>query len=85
MHYISTRGNDGPLGFEDALLSGLARDGGLYLPTEWPRFSMDEIREAQAASNFARRFTTTHWFEFLLFQPLNLFSLEHFLTPKAVF
>ena len=33
MHYISTRGNDGPLGFEDALLSGLARDGGLYLPT----------------------------------------------------
>ena len=50
MHYISTRGNDGPLGFEDALLSGLARDGGLYLPTEWPRFSMDEIRAMQGLS-----------------------------------
>ena len=39
MDYISTRGQDGPLGFEQALLSGLARDGGLYLPVEWPRFS----------------------------------------------
>lgn len=36
MKYISTRGNDGPIGFEDALLSGLARDGGLYLPVSWP-------------------------------------------------
>ena len=43
MDYISTRGQDGPLGFEQALLSGLARDGGLYLPVEWPRFSKAEI------------------------------------------
>ena len=34
MHYFSTRGQDGPLGYEDALLSGLARDGGLYLPDD---------------------------------------------------
>ena len=50
MQYISTRGNDGPLGFEDALLSGLARDGGLYLPTAWPRFTIDEIRAMQGLS-----------------------------------
>ena len=43
MDYISTRGQDGPLGFEQTLLSGLARDGGLYLPVEWPTFSPDEI------------------------------------------
>ena len=43
MDYISTRGKDGPLGFEQTLLSGLARDGGLYLPVEWPTFSPDEI------------------------------------------
>ena len=43
MDYISTRGQDGPLGFEQALLNGLARDGGLYLPVEWPTFSPDEI------------------------------------------
>ena len=30
MHYYSTRGQDGPLGYEDALLSGLARDGGAF-------------------------------------------------------
>ncbi len=45
MDYISTRGKDGPLGFEQILLSGLARDGGLYLPVEWPTFSSDEIAD----------------------------------------
>ncbi len=43
MDYISTRGQDGPLKFEQTLLSGLARDGGLYLPVEWPTFSPTEI------------------------------------------
>ena len=43
MQYISTRGSDGPLSFEDALLNGLARDGGLYLPVEIPSFTSDEI------------------------------------------
>ena len=43
MDYISTRGQDGPLGFEQTLLSGLARDGGLYLPVEWPTLRPDEI------------------------------------------
>jgi len=44
MDYISTRGADGPIGFEDALLNGLARDGGLYLPTSWPQITIDEMR-----------------------------------------
>ena len=44
MEYISTRGKDGPLSFENALLNGLARDGGLYLPTSWRSFSASEIR-----------------------------------------
>jgi threonine synthase len=45
--YISTRhgsqGSPEPLGFEDVMLAGLARDGGLYLPAEWPQFSKAEI------------------------------------------
>ncbi len=36
MRYISTRGTAPELGFADVLLSGLASDGGLYVPTEWP-------------------------------------------------
>ncbi len=37
MHYVSTRGEAPPLGFLDATLAGLARDGGLYVPDAWPR------------------------------------------------
>src|SRR5690606_31135399 len=44
MQYVSTRGEAPELGFADTILAGLARDGGLYLPKEWPTFSADEIR-----------------------------------------
>jgi threonine synthase len=40
MRYISTRGQADELGFADALLAGLASDGGLYMPTEWPLFGV---------------------------------------------
>jgi threonine synthase len=43
MEYISTRGSARALDFEGATLAGLASDGGLYVPREWPRFSLDEI------------------------------------------
>lgn len=44
MKYISTRGEAPVLSFSDALLAGLARDGGLYLPQEFPQFSAAELR-----------------------------------------
>ena len=43
MEYISTRGSAPALDFEGVTLAGLASDGGLYVPREWPRFSPDEI------------------------------------------
>ena len=43
MKYISTRGAAPALGFEDVLLTGLARDGGLYLPEQWPTLTREEI------------------------------------------
>jgi threonine synthase len=43
MDYISTRGSAPALDFAGATLAGLANDGGLYLPREWPRFSQAEI------------------------------------------
>ncbi len=43
MKYVSTRGEAPVLGFEDALLAGLARDGGLYVPETWPVLSRDAI------------------------------------------
>ncbi|WP_413988929.1 threonine synthase [Labrys okinawensis] len=39
MRYVSTRGEAPVLGFCDALLAGLARDGGLYVPQTWPVLS----------------------------------------------
>jgi len=43
MEYVSTRGSAPALDFAGATLAGLASDGGLYVPREWPRFSQDEI------------------------------------------
>jgi threonine synthase len=44
VHYVSTRGAAPTLGFADALLAGLARDGGLYLPLSVPQWRPDAIR-----------------------------------------
>lgn len=44
VRYVSTRGEAPVLGFEDVLLAGLARDGGLYVPESWPQFSSEDIR-----------------------------------------
>ena len=44
MKYISTRGSAPVLDFEGAMMSGLARDGGLYLPQHFPTFSVEELR-----------------------------------------
>jgi threonine synthase len=41
--YISTRGNAPGLDFAGVTLTGLASDGGLYVPREWPRFAPQEI------------------------------------------
>jgi threonine synthase len=44
MQYISTRGAAPVLTFEQAMLTGLARDGGLYLPETIPVMSPEAIR-----------------------------------------
>ncbi len=49
MHYVSTRGEAPACGFAEAMLAGLARDGGLYVPAAWPRL------EPPAIAGFAGR------------------------------
>lgn len=39
MRFISTRGLAPAIGFREAVLSGLAPDGGLYVPAVWPQIS----------------------------------------------
>jgi threonine synthase len=43
VRYVSTRGEAPPLDFVDAMLAGLARDGGLYVPESWPIFAPERI------------------------------------------
>ena len=43
MRYVSTRGQAPVLTFADALLAGLARDGGLYVPESFPQLSRETI------------------------------------------
>ncbi len=43
MKYVSTRGKAAVLEFEDVLLTGLASDGGLYVPEKMPSYSKEEI------------------------------------------
>ena len=50
MKYVSTRGEAPSLGFCDALLAGLARDGGLYVPESWPTLTKREIRALRGKS-----------------------------------
>jgi len=50
MKYISTRGRAPALTFEEAMLSGLARDGGLYVPEEVPVMTPGDIRALHGLS-----------------------------------
>ncbi len=43
MQYVSTRGRAPALNFSAVTLTGLAADGGLYLPERWPTFAPDQI------------------------------------------
>ena len=49
MYYVSTRGGSPPLPFTDAMLAGLAEDGGLLLPERFPSLC-DELPAWRALS-----------------------------------
>jgi len=63
MRYVSTRGDAPAVGFVDAVLAGLAPDGGLYVPEAWPSLGADTIAGyagrpyAQVATDIISRFT----------------------------
>ena len=50
MRYISTRGQAPVRDFAGVLLAGLAEDGGLYVPQEWPHFAPADWRAMRALS-----------------------------------
>src|ERR1043165_2876957 len=63
MKYISTRGQTPALGFSDAVATGLAPDGGLFLPEQLPDFSgklsaFEKLSYPELCFEFMRVFAT---------------------------
>ncbi|MEO1554620.1 MAG: pyridoxal-phosphate dependent enzyme, partial [Pseudomonadota bacterium] len=58
MKYISTRGAAAPVDFIEACLTGLAPDGGLYVPEEWPQIMPAAAHESyvQIATRILKAF-----------------------------
>jgi len=52
--YLSTRGDAAPTNFADALLRGIAPDGGLYMPQAWPSLPVDAARPGRTYAEMAR-------------------------------
>jgi threonine synthase len=50
MKYISTRGQAPKINFSDTLITGLASDGGLYLPENYPQLSKEILEELRDLS-----------------------------------
>ncbi|MBB4264610.1 threonine synthase [Roseospira visakhapatnamensis] len=51
MRYVSTRGKAPVLGFDEVVLAGLANDGGLYVPDDWPVLKEKEWRSLRGLSH----------------------------------
>ncbi len=62
MRYVSTRGKAPELSFEEAMLTGLARDGGLYLPAEIPQMPPAGIAALAGQSYEEAAFRVMHPF-----------------------
>lgn len=64
MQYLSTRGHTSAAGFSEILLGGLAPDGGLYLPQQYPQVSHAELDSwrnlpyAELAAAILKKFAT---------------------------
>jgi threonine synthase len=64
MHYLSTRGHQASPSFSDILLGGLAPDGGLYLPANYPQVSGEalsawrDLSYAELAGELLKKFAT---------------------------
>jgi len=52
--YLSTRGDAAPTNFANALLRGIAPDGGLYMPQAWPTLPADAARPGRTYAEMAR-------------------------------
>jgi threonine synthase len=56
MKYVSTRAQSPPLGLSEAVQTGLAPDGGLYVPERFPEFKAEDFEGLDSLADIARKF-----------------------------
>src|ERR1044072_2323534 len=56
MKYVSTRSSSPPLGLSEAIQTGLAPDGGLYVPERFPQFKAEDFDGLDSLSDIAEKF-----------------------------
>jgi threonine synthase len=83
MQYRSTRGAS-PVGLDEALVSGIASDGGLFLPCELPRFESDVFSAARSLQDTAAIYLQPFFEGSALREDLNDIVDETFRFPIPV-
>ncbi|MBV8855872.1 MAG: threonine synthase [Acidobacteria bacterium] len=56
MRYVSTRASSPPLGLSEAIQTGLAPDGGLYVPERFPTFEVEDFEGLESLADIAEKF-----------------------------
>ena len=83
MKFRSTRGTK-TVTFDEALIQGIAEDGGLYLPDELPAFSIEEFSGAQATGDVAKILLQPFFESSTLLSALDEIIAETFSFPLPV-
>ncbi len=88
MNYVSTRGHAAAQSFTDILLEGLAPDGGLMVPEQWPRImpvklqAMRDLSYPQLAFEVLRFFAADYPGADLKHAVFETYTAENFGTPE---
>ncbi len=83
MKFRSTRG-DKTVTFDEALIQGIAEDGGLYLPDKLPTFSIEDFSEAQSIGEVAKILLRPFFESSALLPKLDEIIAETFSFPLPV-
>jgi threonine synthase len=83
MHYLSTRGA-GPVTLDEALVRGIASDGGLFLPQQLPAFTAEDFAAAGSIPEVAARLMAPFFSGSALRDDLQAILAETFSFPIPV-
>ena len=83
MNLTSTRGTDS-VSLDDALVNGIAADGGLYLPEAFPSFNPTEFVNGSTIHDVAKRIFAPFFAESTLRDDLDRIIAETFRSPSRL-